>query len=180
MSKNIEVEIKVKANKPVKEIENQLNKTAEYIKSYRQRDLYFNHPSRDFSDTDEALRIREVGNQHYLTYKGGKIDKVSKSREEIETKINETEKHEKILKRLGFKPVEKVEKTRKKYQIEDYQILIDKVDDLGTFIEIETTSSPKEYKKALKGAKKHIKQLGFEEKDFIRKSYLEMKLEKTK
>ena len=36
----------------------------------RQVDLYFAHPSRDFRETDEALRLRRVGETNRVTYKG--------------------------------------------------------------------------------------------------------------
>ena len=43
-------------------------------------DLYFAHPARDFSATDEALRIRRIGSTGCLTYKGPKIDTTTKTR----------------------------------------------------------------------------------------------------
>ena len=39
-----------------------------------QHDTYFAHPARDFSKTDEALRLRRVGSERYITYKGPKIE----------------------------------------------------------------------------------------------------------
>ena len=39
----------------------------------QQSDRYFNHPVRDFAVTDEALRIRSVGDQNWLTWKGPKV-----------------------------------------------------------------------------------------------------------
>ncbi len=50
----------------------------------RQEDRYFNHPGRDFAATDEALRIRSVGNDNFVTYKGPKLSGPTKSRREIE------------------------------------------------------------------------------------------------
>ena len=49
-----------------------------------QSDLYFNHPARDFAKTDEALRLRSVGDEHFITYKGPKLDATTKTRQEIE------------------------------------------------------------------------------------------------
>jgi len=46
-------------------------------------DLYFGHPARDFSKTDEALRIRRIGAKNCITYKGPKIDITTKTRCEI-------------------------------------------------------------------------------------------------
>ncbi|MCH8840590.1 MAG: class IV adenylate cyclase, partial [Planctomycetes bacterium] len=35
-----------------------------------QVDCYYRHPQRDFSQTDEAFRLRSVGPRNLLTYKG--------------------------------------------------------------------------------------------------------------
>ena len=43
---------------------------AEFAPAVRQVDAYFNHPARDFAQTDEAFRIRSIGGENYLTYKG--------------------------------------------------------------------------------------------------------------
>src|SRR4029453_19590505 len=48
-----------------------------------QVDQYFNHPAREFAVTDEALRLRQVGVENCVTYKGPKIDKSTKTRQEI-------------------------------------------------------------------------------------------------
>ena len=54
-----------------------------------QRDAYFNHPSRDFAITDEAVRIRIEDDEACLTYKGPKIGTKAKTRKEIELPIVE-------------------------------------------------------------------------------------------
>src|ERR1043165_5986993 len=54
-----------------------------------QIDAYFNHPSRDFAQTDEALRIRQVGQQNFITYKGPKVDATTKTRREIELPLGD-------------------------------------------------------------------------------------------
>ena len=53
----------------------------------RQRDQYFNHPSRDFAVTDEAVRLRCTDDETCLTYKGPLLDKQTKTREEIELRL---------------------------------------------------------------------------------------------
>lgn len=47
-------------------------------------DLFFQHPVRDFAKTDECLRLRCRHNELMITYKGAKIDSLTKTREEIE------------------------------------------------------------------------------------------------
>jgi adenylate cyclase class 2 len=58
---------------------------------YLQCDEYFNHPCRDFGQTDEAFRIRSCNGQTKLTYKGPRLDTVTKTREELELEIPSTE-----------------------------------------------------------------------------------------
>src|SRR3954470_19109093 len=50
----------------------------------QQSDVYYAHPVRNFAETDEALRIRRVGEKNFVTYKGPKIDKTTKTRMELE------------------------------------------------------------------------------------------------
>src|SRR5215216_6748467 len=73
-----------------------------------QSDHYWNHPSRDFAQTDEALRLRQVGERNYITYKGPRIDATTKTRQELEFPLpNGTatpEQFGQILSALGFGP----------------------------------------------------------------------------
>src|SRR5207253_2313519 len=74
-----------------------------------QIDCYFRHPSRDFAQTDEALRIRTVGNEHWITYKGPKIDLETKTRRELELPIGAGQQtidgFTELLEALGFSSV---------------------------------------------------------------------------
>ncbi len=102
----------------------------------RQRDVYFNHPCRDFSKTDEALRVRFEEGRIELTYKGPREDKRPvKVREEIS--CNVLGDVETLLERLGFKKVAEVVKEREVYEKEGTRVLLDRVENLGEFVEIE-------------------------------------------
>lgn len=169
----IEVEVKAVSNRKVKE---NIKEKGELLEEIRQKDIYLNHPNRDFAKTDEALRLRKSNKCVFLTYKGPKIDKETKSREEIEERVESLKKSLKIFESLKFNKTEVVEKKRLIYKIGDYKASIDKVKNLGEFIELE--KKVKELNnKTTKEAKKFLKKLGVKEKDFIRKSYLELLLE---
>ena len=58
-----------------------------------QVDRYFNHPARDFAQTDEALRLRRVGEANFVTYKGPKLDAATKTRREIELPLGDGANH---------------------------------------------------------------------------------------
>ncbi|NJE31492.1 class IV adenylate cyclase, partial [Thermococcus sp. 18S1] len=135
----IEIELKGYANEKIFE---RVRATFKFMRKEIHEDIYFNHPCRDFSKTDEALRVRiKRFNGHFeasLTYKGPKLDKISKTRKEIEVNIDNVDTYIKLLHALGFKEVLTVEKTREKYYIEKgVTITLDEIEGLGKFVEIE-------------------------------------------
>ena len=178
----IEVEIKARLGKDIKleTFEQQLSKIgATYLKTINQTDIYFQHPKRDFKKTDEALRIRQEEKQSILTYKGPKLEERSKTREELEVEFKEKSKMEEILRKLGFWAVFEVKKTRKLFNLGEIKISIDKVENLGIFIELETeTDSEDEVKSAVNLLINKSKMLGIKEESLERTSYLELLLEK--
>lgn len=115
----------------------------------QQSDRYFNHPARDFAQTDEALRIRKSGNDYRVTYKGPKLDTKSKTRREIEIPFGKAEgddeKFAAMLVLLGFREVRTVRKERTPFELEwegrQLELALDNVAGLGNFLEIETIAS---------------------------------------
>lgn len=113
--------------------------------SIAQVDHYLSHPARDFAKTNEAFRIRQIGSDNRVTYKGPKRGGPTKTREEIEIPFaagDETLTQMRTLfERLGFKLVASIRKRRSPFHIE-YQgraleIVLDEVDELGGFAEVE-------------------------------------------
>ena len=112
----IEIEAKAYAQN-LKEIEQKILKIGAKLNwEGDQLDTYYNHPLRDFAQTDEALRIREVEDKTFFTYKGPKIDSFTKTREEIKVQVKDSFPISEILLKLGFKEVFSVKKHRKKFQ----------------------------------------------------------------
>jgi adenylate cyclase, class 2 len=117
-----------------------------------QVDQYFAHPARDFAKTDEALRIRRVGERNFVTYKGPKLDATTKTRRELELPLmpgeQSAEEFAELLEALGFSRVREVQKTRRvthvRWQGGDVEVALDDVDRLGQFVELEivTESDP--------------------------------------
>jgi len=133
----LEVEVKAKLfSENVREKLLQLG--ASFVKKEKQIDIYFNHPCREFGSRDEALRKRKIKGCIYLTYKGPKIDEKTKTREEIEVKVegDEGEVHL-LLKKLGFTPLQKIVKEREFYNWQNLKVCVDRVEGLGNFLEIE-------------------------------------------
>ncbi len=110
---------------------------AEFVENRMESDIYFNHPSRDFGVTDEALRLRNVGGKCRITYKGPKVSLTTKARVEHETEAGDFETMRKILLSLNFVESGIVNKVRDVFSLNGMEISIDYVDEVGTFVEIE-------------------------------------------
>ncbi|MCL4170698.1 UNVERIFIED_CONTAM: hypothetical protein GTU68_023822, partial [Idotea baltica] len=121
-----------------------------------QEDIYFSHPGRDFRETDEALRIRSIGEQNIVTYKGPLLDETTKTRQEIEipfdTGSHNAQQLWTMLRALGFRDVRHVRKTRQiftaHFENREYKIAVDDVDELGRFVEVETLSDHSDWEQA--------------------------------
>jgi adenylate cyclase class 2 len=147
-----------------------------------QADLYFAHPARDFAETDEALRIRRVGERNYVTYKGAKIDSTTKTRREIELDLAPGDEgagdFQELLVALGFRPVAEVRKRRRTWllvwQGHEVEAALDEVDRVGTFAELEIASDEAGLDAARKALAALADELGL--KGAERRSYLELLL----
>jgi adenylate cyclase class 2 len=148
-----------------------------------QIDCYFRHPSRDFEQTDEALRIRTVGNKHWITYKGPKIDPETKTRRELELPIGAGQQtidgFTELLEAVGFSQVRKVRKTRRSFQLTwqgaEIDGAIDTVDGLGQFVELEIVVDQAGVETAREQIQSLAGELGLTVSE--RRSYLEMLLQ---
>jgi adenylate cyclase class 2 len=163
----MEIELKAYVD-DTKKLEKNLNAIgAIFIKDSKQIDIYYTPSTRNFLNTDEVLRVRSTDSEHILTYKGPRIKNDFKTREEHEVKIDDVNELITILTKLEFHEIGRVSKTRKVYKLQNFEICLDCVDDLGTFVEIEckdTTSSKDIYKL--------LHMLGLPKTE--RKSYLEL------
>lgn len=154
----------------------------------RQADHYFNHPVRDFATTDEALRIRSVGDQNWLTWKGPKIDRKTKTRREIETALGDGSKTAdeiaEVLTILGFQSVAVVCKLRKQFELvkdgHRFEIAFDQVNDVGTFLEVELLAEQEGLEVAQQALKSLCDEIGLSESSIERKSYLGLLLDRRR
>ncbi|MFW9941300.1 MAG: class IV adenylate cyclase [Candidatus Thorarchaeota archaeon] len=193
----IEVEIKVQISDPALMRKKFEENHGSYKFSLIHEDTYYNMPKgiRDFKKTDEALRLRKSSRfdrnsdekkqvfEYYITYKGKKIDTLTKTREEIDLKIEDKEKMKTILDSLGFQEVITVKKERELYEFnfKNYHIeaLIDYIPILEQyFIEVEYLTDSKEKLDESKEILFNFLSLyGIQKEDSITKSYLELILE---
>lgn len=168
----IECELKFKVNR-LDRIEDRLKALGASLKdSVLQIDYYFNHPCRDFLNTDEALRIRFTDKFIEVTYKGPRRKNGVKSREEIGLKLpkNYFENVLRFFENLGFRKYFVIKKYRRMYSLNDFNICLDDVEGLGKFVEIEILG---EYEVGREKIIKFAEKLDIKSKP-IEKTYLEL------
>ena len=196
----IEVEIKVKISDPELMKKGFKEKQGIYKFSLTHEDTYFNMPDglRDFKKTDEAIRLRksikfikgnkgeEQEKEIFFTYKGKKIDNSTKTREEIDLRIEDFGKMMRILRILGFKEVLSVKKERELFTFDykNYSIeaLIDYLPILNQhFIEVEyLTDSLEKIEEIKEVLFDFLSLFNIKKGDSLQKSYLELVSEKLK
>jgi adenylate cyclase class 2 len=146
-------------------------------------DQYFNAPDRDFAQTDEALRVRTVGDRTYLTYKGPKLDAVTKTRKELETLLEggafAADVAAGFLIGLGFRPTARVAKRRIVHHLQHQsyavEVCLDDVEKVGQFVEIEILTKASQLDQARAAVLDLAGQLGLSGSE--RRSYLQLLLE---
>lgn len=168
-------------------------------------------PLPSFASTDEALRLRvtreygrgeagrggsvvpglEPGGQpgHEpdaetcdVTYKGPKVDDVTKTRTEARLVVADAEDADLLLRSLGYRPVITVRKEREVHRVtwrgRGVEVTLDKVQHLdGEFMEVEVVcDDPAEVEAARVDVLALLSHLGHSEAASIRESYLELVL----
>lgn len=144
-----------------------------------QCDTYFAHPSREFVQTGEVMRVRSTDKGAFLTYKGAKLDQVVKTRREIELPIGDTSlEFKELLEALGFTPITEVRKRRERFHLIHgkvaIEIALDTVDEVGSFVEVEAIAQHDDLNQAKEAVVQVAEQLGLSELEG--RSYLRMLL----
>jgi adenylate cyclase, class 2 len=119
---------------------------AEPAGSVFQTDTYLAHPARDFAATNEAFRIRAIGDQNRITYKGPRRPGPTKTREEIEIPFADgaatTTQLLHLFELLGFRQVATIRKQRTSFLLKRaghrLEVALDRAQAMGDFAEIET------------------------------------------
>jgi adenylate cyclase class 2 len=179
-----EVELKVRADHDAMR-ERLVDIGATELGAVTQVDTYYDAPHREFAQTDEAVRLRaetrenggEEATSHRLTYKGPLFESASKTREEIEVEVPESDSVDAILCNLGFEPAATVRKNRDRYEYEGYHVVLDDVANLGEFVEVEAEATEESVESVREGATEVLDALGLDPAEQIRTSYLVLLLE---
>ena len=145
-------------------------------------DHYFNAPARDFARTDEAFRLRRVGDENRITYKGPKQGGPAKTRTEIELPLGpgpeNAEAFCRLVVQLGYRAVAVVRKRRIPYHLDKdgfaLEVCCDTVEELGRFVEVEIVAPPEERSRAEQVLSGVARDLGLENPE--PRAYLQMLL----
>ena len=141
----LEVEVKYRLPDPAAVEARLRDWGAGVVADHAEADHYLNAPDRDFARTDEAFRLRRIGEQNLLTYKGPRHDATSKTRTEIEVPCPPgdaaAEGFLKLFQALGYRPTAVVRKRRRIYEWVRVGFTIhaclDDVESVGRFVELE-------------------------------------------
>jgi adenylate cyclase class 2 len=181
-----EIEIKLAVDeKTFLNIKDKLKKIAKFEKKSKQKDEYFTPAHRNFVEPAfpfEWLSIRERGNKAILNYKHFYPENVETFThcDEYETEIQAPEKINKIFCALNLKKLITVKKERETYNYKnEFEIALDKVEELGFFIEIESTENLADVDKTRKKLFKFAESLGLDVSKADKRGYPYLLMEKT-
>ena len=165
---NVEIEVKVKLDS-LEEVKKKLPEFGKLIKDIRQIDEYYIPCQRDFfahkPSPVEWLRIRTNPDSSVFEYDKSieKENGLQDYAEEYETEISNPDEFRKILNFLDFKKVVTVDKQRQYWDCEDFEVCLDKVKDLGFFIEVEAKGDIEDTEKARERCFHFLEKLGIKD-----------------
>ena len=173
---NIEMEIKVELSKEEYDRLNKfMNSEGTFLLESNQQDTYYQSDEKD-KFINRWLRIRKSGNKQILTYKNHNSNMYS---EEYEVEVDNSDNLGKIFGFIGLKEIVTVKKNRKMYSyLNKYEVSLDKVSDLGYFIEIEVKESISDYEKEYDELLRNSKLLGLNLNNIVKKRYPQLMIDK--
>ena len=138
-----EIEILVQLYDDIESIKNKFS-DFEYLGLNHVIDEYYYDPKRDIlkpnedMQLDHCLRLRGKNNKYYITYKEDIFENgVWLYSNEYETKIENVYMMREIFDRLGLKQLLLIDNKKEVYRYKGYEIVLEDVEDLGLFMEVE-------------------------------------------
>lgn len=174
----IEAELKARVRNP-QALHQQLRQLAAGEHSVY-HDTYYDHPGKDLTASGRELRLRTIQAngqlRSLLTYKEPTVDAASGSKPEHETEVANPAAVDALLKGVGFEYLVSFEKHCTNYRFtaqgRDMLATVVTVPELdGTFLELETMSSPQDTQAALADVRTVLLQLGIGGEDLTTEQY---------
>jgi adenylate cyclase, class 2 len=170
----MEIELRCKAPPQIHERIAKLNAVKQ--KEETEDDEYFKFGL----DVDRKLvvRIRRKNNgETLLTFKGSSKAPQDIAWQEWETSAPDPDSLKKLFLSNGLVPVVHIVKKRVTYKLSDFEINVDEIKDLGTFVEVELQSE--DVVTAQKRIRELLSKVGITEADIITKGYVPLMIEKN-
>jgi len=178
----IEVERKAWVPDPEK-LEREIRKIARPGKTGRKADFYY-APAGDRDPIKNCFRIRLEGGKSWVTFKDKKILRQSEINRETEVPIKNPALWAGLFESVGFRMFVRKEKYSRIYrhrQDPEITIELNRVSDLGNFIEVEILCREKrEAPQALRKIEKVFRDLGIGRREVEPRLYIEILWEKMK
>ena len=155
----MEVEIKVKCDESefdrIRQKITELGGTKANEK--RQKDQYYNLPQKDLRGTREYIRVRDEGDETVLAFHRNISDGLT---HEYETSVGNKKMLDIILENFGLTKLGLIDKYREKFLLNEFEICLDKVKDIGTIVEIETDGNEQNWEEKQKSCIELLTKLG--------------------
>ena len=110
---------------------------------YLESNIFFDKPKRSLLKRGSGLRLRRMRDKrtgkdtNIITYKGKLQRGRLKTREEIQTTVEDFDAMIALLEAIGFHQMLMFEKKRESWKLDDCEIELDELPHLGRFVEIE-------------------------------------------
>ena len=135
-----EIEIKLRLPADVSKMRRSLRAAGFHITKRRVHEVnvLFDHPKDSLGKQGKLIRVRRVGKETILTYKGPSKSTRYKKRHELEVNLSDPAVFEEILQQIGYRPVFRYEKFRTEYVQRSVagKVLLDETP-IGNFLELE-------------------------------------------
>lgn len=163
---DIEIEIQVSVEH-IQPLLNMLKDKAQFVGEKHQRDEYFSLEKPSFLDVRPVvqwLRLRDEGGKSSINYKHWQHDGPGNAPycHEYESSVDDSSSVAKIFAALGYQTIVVVDKQRRIWHYNDYEISVDSVANLGDFVEIEykAQASKSDARRIIGGMKAFLSDLG--------------------
>ena len=161
MKEEIEVKLRVASPEAARSLLDRVGAVQRHQRVFEDNVLY-DDPGGSLRSAGCVLRLREVGGEALLTFKGPKrVVGGAKSREEHETRVASAPEMRAILAAAGYRPTFRYQKYRETWSFRGVEVLLDETP-IGTFFELEG---------ALPAIHEAATALGYTANDYVSDSY---------
>lgn len=162
MKEETEVKLRVASAEAARAMLDRLGAVCERTRMFEDNVLY-DDPGGSLRAAGCVLRLREVGGETLLTFKGPKrVVEGVKSRDEHETRVASAAEMRAILAAAGYRPIFRYQKYRETWSFRGVEVVVDETP-IGTFFELEGE---------LASIHEAASALGYTSNDYVSDSYV--------